>query len=199
MLQRLLNRGDATALELSRGERVLQIHGTKPSENRSLPCCAGRGMPGINMVPPVRLASPRQRTEQPVSIVLYMLYRTMDTLKTTSSGHWSKPYATQRQGVQQLEANQASRSSALWKSSRASARVSSCSRRRDWMRAVVDSLRGPQRRVRRRMVTLVAPVGGLLRGPPDGLPGGLLGGLRPASPARLGCGGSPRGEYRRSP
>ena len=36
MLQRLLNRGDATALELSRGERVLQIHATKPSGSESL-------------------------------------------------------------------------------------------------------------------------------------------------------------------
>ena len=36
MLQRLLNRGDATALELSRGERVLQIHATKPSEGEKL-------------------------------------------------------------------------------------------------------------------------------------------------------------------
>ena len=31
MLQRLLNRGDGTALELSRGEGALQIHATKPS------------------------------------------------------------------------------------------------------------------------------------------------------------------------
>jgi len=52
------------------------------------------GMPGINMVPPGHLASPRQRTEQPVSMVLYVPYRTMDTLKTTSSGHWPKPCAT---------------------------------------------------------------------------------------------------------
>ena len=36
MLQRLLNRGDTTALELSRGERVLQIHATKPANTRSL-------------------------------------------------------------------------------------------------------------------------------------------------------------------
>ena len=36
MLQRLLYRGDATALELSRGERVLQIHATKPADTRSL-------------------------------------------------------------------------------------------------------------------------------------------------------------------
>ena len=35
MLERLLNRGDATALELSRGQRVPQIDGTKHFDNRN--------------------------------------------------------------------------------------------------------------------------------------------------------------------
>ena len=54
------------------------------------------GMPAINMVLPVHSASPRKRTEQQVSMVLYVPYRTMDTLKTTSPGHWPKPYGTSR-------------------------------------------------------------------------------------------------------
>ena len=51
----------------------------------------------------------------------------------------------------------AARSSAPWKSSRAPARDSSCSRGRDLMRAVVASLSGPQRRVRRRRVQPASP------------------------------------------
>jgi len=62
-------------------------------------------------------------------------------------------------GVDQLwAACQAVRSAGPWKSRSASANASSCSSGSASMRAVVASLRGPQRRASRRRVTVASPM-----------------------------------------
>jgi hypothetical protein len=60
-------------------------------------------------------------------------------------------------GVQVLAASQDARSAGPWKSSRASARASNVSTGRAWIWAVLASLKGPQRRLRRRRVTAASP------------------------------------------
>ena len=130
--------------------------------------------------------------------------RTRSALATTATGR-TGPCAAANQGRelgvanQPFSASQAARSAGPWKSSRASARASNFSTGRAWIWAVVVSLKGPQRRLRRRRVTLAAswalpswsPPGGLWLRPP--------GGPQQASLVPPWCGGSPQGESRRSP
>jgi hypothetical protein len=63
----------------------------------------------------------------------------LNNYRTTTGGTLIQALRHQLAMNQRPEANHAVRSSGPWKSSRASARASSCSSGRDWMRAVVAS------------------------------------------------------------
>jgi hypothetical protein len=102
---------------------------------------------------PHALPTPRQR---PSTALVHGSVHAVQNRGHIGSGiTWALAQALRHQleVVQRPEASQAMRSSAPWKSSRASARDSSCSSGRDWMRAVVASLRGPQRRASWRRVS----------------------------------------------
>jgi hypothetical protein len=88
-----------------------------------------------------------------------------DSVQAVQNPGGCRSPALRRRLSEVLAVSQADRSAGLWKSSRATpaekaaptARASSCSSGRAWIWAVLASERGPQRRLRRRRVTLASP------------------------------------------